>query len=80
MCHGISGKGDGHLYVSGLYPVKPRPLTGTGSSILKDGELFHTITLGFGSMGAHGAQIRPEDRWKVISYIHTIRQEEQTGK
>ena len=26
-CHGISGAGDGHLYSSGLYPIKPRSLS-----------------------------------------------------
>jgi hypothetical protein len=34
-----------------------------------DGEIFHTITLGFGVMGPHGFMIRPEDRWKTILYI-----------
>jgi len=42
---------------------------------LKDGEIFHTITLGFGSMGAHGAQIRPEDRWKIVLYIRSLQHE-----
>ncbi len=34
-----------------------------------DGEMYHSITVGYGIMGAHGSQIRQEDRWKVILYI-----------
>ena len=35
----------------------------------KDGEIFHSITVGFGIMGAHGGMIRQEDRWKIILHI-----------
>lgn len=74
-CHGISGKGDGHLFTSKLYPLKPRSLVADNAVKLHDGEIFHSITLGFGSMGAHGSQIRPEDRWKVILYIRKLQKE-----
>lgn len=71
-CHGASGKGDGQLFSSGLYPLKPRDISAAPTSKLRDGEIFHTITLGFGSMGAHGAQIKPEDRWKVVLYVRGL--------
>jgi mono/diheme cytochrome c family protein len=74
-CHGISGKGDGRLFTSGLYPLKPLSLSGDTASKLKDGEIFHTITLGIRSMGAHGSQIRPEDRWKLVLYIRKLQEE-----
>jgi mono/diheme cytochrome c family protein len=74
-CHGAGGEGDGHLYTSGLYPVKPRSLVSAEAKALKDGEIYHTITLGFGAMGAHGSQVRPEDRWKVILYIRKLQEE-----
>jgi len=74
-CHGISGKGDGHLFTSGLYPAKPRSLVTADAKKLKDGEIFHSITLGFGSMGAHGSQIRPDDRWKIILYIRKMQED-----
>ncbi len=72
VCHGIKGVGDGHLYISGLYPLKPRTLTGAVARKLKDGEIFHTETLGFGSMGGHGSQIKPDDRWKLVKYIRKL--------
>lgn len=74
-CHGISGDGNGLLYTRGLYPLKPRSLTGNTAAELKDGEIFHTITLGFGSMGAHGSQVLADDRWKLILYIRKLQNE-----
>lgn len=74
-CHGAKGAGDGQLFVSGFYPLKPRLLTGSVADNLKDGEIFHTITLGLGSMGAHGSQIRTEDRWILVQYIRTLQEE-----
>ena len=79
-CHGAMGKGDGQLYSSGLYPLKPREISGVVTSKLKDGEIYHTITLGFGSMGAHGAQIRPDDRWKLVLYVRELQKEAQKAR
>ena len=75
LCHGDRGDGKGFLYTSGLYPLQPRPLTGDIVRNLKDGEIYHTITLGFGSMGAHGSQVKPDDRWKIILYIRQMQSE-----
>jgi mono/diheme cytochrome c family protein len=74
QCHGPAGEGDGRLFKSGLYPMKPRALAGNTAAPLKDGEIFHTITLGFGSMGPHGSLVRPDDRWKIILYIRQLQQ------
>jgi mono/diheme cytochrome c family protein len=71
-CHGAGGDGDGLLYTSKLYPLKPRSLSSGNSLDLKDGEIYHTITLGFGSMGAHGSQIMPIDRWNIVLYIRSL--------
>jgi len=76
-CHGIKGEGDGRLFTSGLYPLKPLTLAGASAQKLKDGEIYHTITLGIRSMGAHGSQIRPEDRWKLVLYIRTLQEDEK---
>jgi len=76
-CHGVAGKGDGKLYTSGLYLMKPLPLVGPAPEKLKDGEIFHTITLGLRSMGAHGSQITPDDRWKLILYIRKLQEEKE---
>jgi hypothetical protein len=40
VCHGVKGIGDGHLYLSGLYPLKPRTLTGALQESLKTARFF----------------------------------------
>ena len=68
-CHGIQGDGKGHLVTSGVYKFPVRTLVSEEMTNRPDGEIFHSITLGFGVMGAHGFMIRREDRWKTILYI-----------
>ena len=74
-CHGVAGEGDGRLFTSGLYPFKPLSVSGESAAKLKDGEIFHTITLGLRSMGAHGSQIQTEDRWKIVLYIRKLQED-----
>lgn len=74
-CHGPAGDGNGHLFISGLYPIKPTTISGPAAVALKDGELYHTITLGIRSMGAYGSQVKPEDRWKIVMYIRQLQSE-----
>lgn len=78
ICHGPQGKGDGHLFVSGWYPLQPRAISAEPTVSLKDGEIYHTITLGFASMGAYGDQIRPDDRWKTVLYVRGLQKEAQS--
>jgi mono/diheme cytochrome c family protein len=73
-CHGAKGDGMGHLYTSKLYPFPPRSLINGRVRTLPDGQIFHTITYGFGIMGAHGSMILPEDRWKIVIYIRKVLQ------
>lgn len=70
-CHGSAGDGNGHLYTSKLYPMKPTSLIENYVQSKADGELYHIITMGSlsGLMGAHGSQIKPDDRWKIINYV-----------
>ncbi len=79
-CHGNSGSGDGKLFTSGLYPLKPRSLVSEEAVNLRDGEIYHSVTLGFGGMGAHGSQIRPDDRWKLVLYIRKLQEESRSIK
>ena len=68
-CHGAAGDGQGFLYTSKRYPYPPASLVSDKSKALKEGEIYHSITVGYGIMGAHGGMIRPEDRWKIILHI-----------
>jgi len=68
-CHGPKGDGQGHLFTSNRYPYPPASLVNDQARALKDGEIYHSITVGYGIMGAHGGMIVPEDRWKIILHI-----------
>jgi len=68
-CHGSEGDGQGHLFTSERYPYPPASLVNDEAKALKDGEIYHSITVGYGIMGAHGGMIVPEDRWKIILHI-----------
>ena len=68
-CHGPAGDGQGYLYTSERYPYPPANLISDAVKAHKDGEFYHSITVGYGIMGAHGGMIRPGDRWKIILHI-----------
>jgi len=68
-CHGTAGDGQGYLFTSKRYPYPPGNLVSDKVKGLKDGEIYHSMTVGYGIMGAHGSMIRPEDRWKIILHI-----------
>lgn len=73
MCHGESGKGNGHLVTSKKFKKDVTSLVSDFVQKKPDGELFHVITLGSvsGFMGSHSSQLKPEDRWRIVRYIKT---------
>jgi mono/diheme cytochrome c family protein len=75
-CHGELGQGNG-LVVQHGYPAPPSYSTGQSSRggamiDLTDGKIYHTITYGHNSMGSYASQLAPEERWKVIMYVHHL--------
>ncbi len=68
-CHGNQGLGDGFLYTSKRFSVKPASLVSPKMMNAPMGEIFHVITKGWGVMGAHGSQINPADRWRIAMYV-----------
>ncbi|MCE7055681.1 cytochrome c [Algoriphagus sp. AGSA1] len=73
-CHGTGGQGDGKVgeIIGGV-----ANLTGGAYTGLSEGHIYHVITKGKGRMGAHGSQITPENRWKIVHYV---KQELQGGQ
>lgn len=73
-CHGVKGKGDGHLYTSKLFPAKPTSLVESYVQSKPDGEIYYVITMGSisGLMGPHGSQVSPDNRWKIIHYLREL--------
>ena len=76
-CHGENGDGQGFLYTSKKYPYPPASLISDKIKSNPDGEMFHVITIGWGVMGAHGAQVLPDERWKIITYIRSVLHERE---
>jgi mono/diheme cytochrome c family protein len=75
QCHGETGNGKGHLFVSGKYPYPPANLLSKKIVDKTDGEMYHAVTVGFGIMPAHGIIVRPDDRWKVILYVRGLQKD-----
>jgi hypothetical protein len=71
-CHGPKADGAGNLFTSGLYTFKPASLVNDKMKAVPDGEIYHVITVGQGVMMAHGGQIRPEDRWRIVMYVREL--------
>jgi len=75
-CHGVTGQGDG-LVVQHGYPAPPSYSKGQSSrggamKDLTDGKIYHTITYGVNSMGSYASQITPDDRLKIVMYVHQL--------
>jgi mono/diheme cytochrome c family protein len=76
-CHGDSGKGDGHLFTSGKFAVQPASLLSERMMAAPIGEVFHVISAGWNTMGAHGPQIPYNDRWCIAMYVKNVLQTNQ---
>jgi len=75
-CHGATGQGDG-LVVSHGFPAPPSYSKGQSSrggamKDLTDGKIYHTITYGVNAMGSYASQLAPDERWKVVMYVHHL--------
>ncbi len=66
-CHGATGAGDGK--VGGKLPGPPPAYS---SLKITEGKMFHTITYGKGTMGAHNSQLTQEERWKLVYYVQKL--------
>ncbi len=73
-CHGPAGDGKGHLYTSGKFTIPPANLLSAKTMAVPEGEIYHVITMGYNVMGAHGPQIRPDDRWQIVNYVERVLQ------
>jgi mono/diheme cytochrome c family protein len=78
-CHGLKGQGDG-LVVAHGFPAPPSYSNGKSSrggdmKDLTDGKIYHTITYGVNAMGSYASQLAPEERWKVIMYVHHLQKQ-----
>lgn len=73
-CHGASGAGDGPLIPK--YPNPPN-FRSKQTRALTDGEMYHTLTVGWKKMASYASQLDSRERWEVIRYVRTLQTEGQ---
>ena len=71
-CHGATGAGDGT--VGKVYKGVPN-YKADAYKTMSDGHIFHVITHGKGRMWPHGSQVDPEERWKIVHYVHQLQKD-----
>ncbi|GAB4373119.1 MAG: cytochrome c [Deltaproteobacteria bacterium] len=70
-CHGATGAGDGPVAPKFVpTPVSLRP--GSRAASLSDGGIYRVLTAGSGGMPSFRADLSPEERWKIVSYLRTL--------
>jgi mono/diheme cytochrome c family protein len=70
-CHGRLGDGNGITKAIGDMPAVAN-LHDQRIIEMTDGEIFHTVTMGKGLMGAYGPIVPAEDRWAIIAYLRVL--------
>lgn len=78
-CHGAEGQGNGAVAMDQAVVKPPSYSNGISSrggpmKELTDGKIYHTITYGLNNMGSHSSQLNPEERWKIVQYVHELQQ------
>jgi mono/diheme cytochrome c family protein len=71
VCHGEQGKGDGPI--SSKIPPPPSYVSDRLMQF-PPGRIFHVVTLGTGKMPSYAAQLSPDERWKIVTYVHVVLQ------
>jgi mono/diheme cytochrome c family protein len=71
VCHGDQGHGDGPI--SSKIPPPPSYVS---DRLMKfePGRIFHVVTMGTGKMPSYAAQLSADERWKIVTYVHTTLQ------
>ncbi len=74
-CHGNGVMNKDGDYTPGKVGEKFGGVPAYNSPAKKDmtiGHVFHVITHGKNSMGAHASQLSQLERWKIASYVQTL--------
>lgn len=71
VCHGDKGDGMGVLVenekILGIPNYKDRDIT--------EGSIYHVIMYGRNMMGSHSSQLNDKERWQVVQYVESLRQD-----
>jgi mono/diheme cytochrome c family protein len=69
-CHGAAGAGDGPVAKRG-FPPPPSLVTGN-STKMKDGQLFHIVSYGQGSMAGFPGQLSHAQSWDAVNFVRSL--------
>ena len=72
-CHDARGNGQGPSVRRGMFP--PPSLHAARATSIRDGEIFHVLTLGQGNMASYAAQLSATERWQVIAHVRNLQKE-----
>lgn len=72
VCHGKAGQGNGYVIGPEKYSQKPPTLTSQKVRNWEDGEIYHIITNGQGSMWSYKNNLYPVERWAVVNYVRAL--------
>lgn len=82
VCHGPLGDGKGKIFERGyLQPTSFLTENSRGFERFRQnipmpdvpvGYYYEVISKGYGGMPSYAAQIKPEDRWRIIAYIRAL--------
>lgn len=88
-CHGASGGAAGKPGMIGVrlgsVPrdaskfAPPANLHDEAKVLMPNGQIFNTITNGYNTMPAYGAQIPAEDRWAIILYVRALQRSQKAS-
>jgi hypothetical protein len=70
VCHGRAGYGDGVIWQRGY--AKPANFHDERLRAMPVGQIFATITQGFGAMPDLASQVAVDDRWAIIAYLRLL--------
>ncbi|MEX2584875.1 MAG: c-type cytochrome [Balneolaceae bacterium] len=79
VCHGGAGDGQG-IIMAGGYGYVPAPSFHQDRiREMPDGEIYSAIYNGVRTMPSYATQIKPEDRWAIVSYVRALQQSQNAS-
>lgn len=75
LCHGSKGEGAANSSVAEKMASKPPSLISEKIVKWSDGQIYHVISMGQGTMGAYASHIPQAYRWQVVNYVRHLQQE-----
>ena len=72
-CHGKKGDGQGVLAQRDKFNGIPR--YDDPARNITEGSIYHVIMHGRNLMGSHASQLRANERWQVVQYVESLRNE-----